>query len=76
MAATSAGTEPGPSRVSHPVADTTSPPFAGATHGARAAAVAGLSRAERPGRGCSRDVDAAAISRPRPAEQELLPDKI
>lgn len=31
-------------------------PIAGATHGARAAVVAGLSRSERPGRGCSRDL--------------------
>lgn len=55
MVATSAGAEQTRTGVI-PAPDPAGPPVAGATHGVGAAAVAGLSPAERPGRGCGRDI--------------------
>ena len=43
-------------RRSHPAADAARLPSSGRTHRTRAAVVAGLSRTERPRRGCSRDL--------------------
>ena len=43
-------------RRSHPAADAAGLPSSGRTHRTRAAVVAGLSRTERPRRGCSRDL--------------------